>query len=160
MLEPYRGRVYDPCCGSSGMFVQSVAFIDAHATGNGNGGKARGDVSIWGQESNHSTWRIAQMNLAIRGIEGRIAYGDSLHNDRLPELRADFILANPPFNVSDWGGEWLADDKRDATARRPRATPTSLGYSTSPITWRHLRQAGRPDRPVHRQWQGDHPSRQ
>ena len=112
MLEPYRGRVYDPCCGSSGMFVQSVAFIDAHATGNGNGGKARDDISIWGQESNYTTWRIAQMNLAIRGIEGQIAHGDSFHNDRHPDLRADFILANPPFNVSDWGGERLADDKR------------------------------------------------
>ena len=112
MLEPYRGRVYDPCCGSSGMFVQSVAFINAHASGNGNGGKARGDISIWGQESNHTTWRIAQMNLAIRGIEGQIAHGDSFHNDRHPDLRADFILANPPFNVSDWGGERLADDKR------------------------------------------------
>ena len=112
MLEPYRGRVYDPCCGSSGMFVQSVAFIDAHATGNGNGGKARSDISIWGQELNHTTWRLAQMNLAIRSIEGQIAYGDSFHNDRHPDLRADFILANPPFNVSDWGGERLADDKR------------------------------------------------
>ena len=112
MLEPYRGRVYDPCCGSSGMFVQSVAFIDAHASGNGNGGKAHGDISIYGQESNYTTWRIAQMNLAIRGIEGQIAHGDSFHNDRHPDLKADFILANPPFNVSDWGGERLADDKR------------------------------------------------
>ena len=112
MLEPYRGRVYDPCCGSSGMFVQSVAFIDAHTSGNGNGGKAHGDISIYGQESNYTTWRIAQMNLAIRGIEGQIAHGDSFHNDRHPDLKADFILANPPFNVSDWGGERLADDKR------------------------------------------------
>ena len=112
MLEPWRGRVYDPCCGSSGMFVQSVAFIEAHSSGNGNNGRARGDISIWGQESNYTTWRIAQMNLAIRGIEGRIAHGDSFHNDRHPDLRADFILANPPFNVSDWGGERLADDKR------------------------------------------------
>ena len=111
MLEPYRGRVYDPCCGSSGMFVQSVEFIRAHASGNGNGGKARGDISIWGQESNYTTWRLAKMNLAIRGIEGRIAHGDSFHNDRHPDLKADFILANPPFNVSDWGGERLADDK-------------------------------------------------
>ena len=112
MLEPYQGRVYDPCCGSSGMFVQSIEFIRAHASGNGNGGKARGDVSIWGQESNYTTWRLAKMNLAIRGIEGRIAHGDSFHNDRHPDLRADFILANPPFNVSDWGGNRLADDKR------------------------------------------------
>ena len=112
MLEPYRGRVYDPCCGSSGMFVQSFEFIRAHTTGNGNGGRARGDISIWGQESNYTTWRLAKMNLAIRGIEGRIAYGDSFHNDRHPDLKADFILANPPFNVSDWGGDRLADDKR------------------------------------------------
>ena len=112
MLEPYRGRVYDPCCGSSGMFVQSVEFIRAHATGNGNGGRARGDISVYGQESNYTTWRLAKMNLAIRGIEGQIAHGDSFYNDRHPDLRADFILANPPFNVSDWGGERLTDDKR------------------------------------------------
>ena len=112
MLEPYRGRVYDPCCGSSGMFVQSIGFVRAHASGNGNGGKARADISIYGQESNYTTWRLAKMNLAIRGIEGRIAHGDSFHNDRHPDLKADFILANPPFNVSDWGGERLADDKR------------------------------------------------
>ncbi len=112
MLEPYQGRVYDPCCGSSGMFVQSMEFIHAHATGNGNGGRARGDISIWGQESNHTTWRLAKMNLAIRGIEGQIAHGDSFHNDRHPDLKADYILANPPFNVSDWGGEQLIDDRR------------------------------------------------
>ena len=112
MLEPWRGRVYDPCCGSSGMFVQSVEFIRAHATGNGNGGRARGDISVYGQESNYTTWRLARMNLAIRGIEGQIAHGDTFHDDRHPDLRADFILANPPFNVSDWGGERLTDDKR------------------------------------------------
>ena len=116
MLEPYRGRVYDPCCGSSGMFVQSVEFIRAHATGNNNGGKApkgaKADISIYGQESNYTTWRLAKMNLAIRGIDGQIAHGDTFHNDRHPDLKADFILANPPFNVSDWGGERLTDDKR------------------------------------------------
>jgi type I restriction enzyme M protein len=113
MLEPYRGRVYDPCCGSSGMFVQSVEFIRAHAKGNGNGGKARADISIYGQESNYTTWRLARMNLAIRGIDsGQIAQGDTFHNDRHPDLKADFILANPPFNVSDWGGERLREDKR------------------------------------------------
>jgi len=117
MLEPYRGRVYDPCCGSSGMFVQSVEFIRAHANGNGNGGKAGGgkakaDISIYGQESNYTTWRLAKMNLAIRGIDGQIAYGDTFHNDRHPDLKADFILANPPFNISDWGGERLAGEKR------------------------------------------------
>ena len=119
MLEPYRGRVYDPCCGSSGMFVQSVEFIQAHASGNGNGngGKAgshkRADISIYGQESNYTTWRLARMNLAIRGIDsGQIAQGDTFHNDRHPDLKADFILANPPFNISDWGGERLREDKR------------------------------------------------
>src|SRR5574339_580314 len=112
MLEPYRGRVYDPCCGSSGMFVQSVEFIRAHAKGNGNGGKTKADISIYGQESNYTTWRLAKMNLAIRGIDGQIAHGDSFHNDRHPDLKADFILANPPFNVSDWGGERLRSDKR------------------------------------------------
>ena len=112
MLQPYQGRVYDPCCGSSGMFVQSVEFIQAHASGNGNGGRATADISIYGQESNYTTWRMARMNLAIRGIEGQIAHGDSFHNDRHPDLRADYILANPPFNVSDWGGERLLDDQR------------------------------------------------
>ncbi len=109
MLEPYRGRVYDPCCGSSGMFVQSVEFIRAHAKGEG----AKGDISIYGQESNYTTWRLARMNLAIRGIDsGQIAQGDTFHNDRHPDLKADYILANPPFNISDWGGERLRDDKR------------------------------------------------
>jgi type I restriction enzyme M protein len=112
MLEPYKGRVYDPCCGSSGMFVQSVEFIRAHTSGNGNGGKAKSDISIYGQESNYTTWRLARMNLALRGIDGQIGHGDSFHNDRFPDLKADYILANPPFNVSDWRGELLREDKR------------------------------------------------
>ena len=112
MLEPYKGRVYDPCCGSAGMFVQSVDFIRAHASGNGNGGNARTGISIFGQESNHTTWRMAKMNLAIRGIDALIEHGDSFLNDRHPDLRADYILANPPFNVSNWGGERLRDDRR------------------------------------------------
>ncbi|MEX2494743.1 MAG: class I SAM-dependent DNA methyltransferase [Woeseia sp.] len=105
MLEPYKGRVYDPCCGSSGMFVQSEEFIAAH------GGRLT-DISIFGQESNYTTWRLAKMNLAIRGIDGQIGHGDTFHNDRHPDLKADYILANPPFNISDWGGERLKDDKR------------------------------------------------
>jgi type I restriction enzyme M protein len=105
MLEPYKGRVYDPCCGSSGMFVQSEEFIAAH------GGKF-GDISIYGQESNYTTWRLARMNLAIRGIDGQIAHGDTFHNDRHPDLKADFILANPHFNDSDWRGALLREDKR------------------------------------------------
>ena len=112
MLEPFRGRVYDPCCGSGGMFVQSVKFIEAHATGNGNGGRARAQISIYGQELNYTTWRLAKMNLAIRGIDGQIAQGDTFHNDRFPDLKADYILANPPFNMKNWGGERLREDKR------------------------------------------------
>jgi len=105
MLAPYRGRVYDPCCGSGGMFVQSEKFIEAHA------GRI-GDISIYGQESNYTTWRLAKMNLAIRGIDAQIAHGDTFHNDRFPDLKADWVLANPPFNDSDWRGELLRDDKR------------------------------------------------
>ena len=120
MIQPFKGRVYDPCCGSSGMFVQSMHFINAHATGNGNGGNARGDLSIYGQESNYTTWRLARTNLAIRGIEGQIAHGDSFHNDLHPDLKADYILANPPFNVSDWGGDRRHDDPRWVYGTPPR----------------------------------------
>ena len=112
MIEPYKGRVYDPCCGSAGMFIQSMRFIEAHASGNGNGGKAKGDLSIYGQESNLTTWRLAKMNLAIRGIEAHVESGDSFRNDRHPDLKADYILANPPFNVSEWNGNQMRDDKR------------------------------------------------
>jgi type I restriction enzyme M protein len=105
MLAPYKGRVYDPCCGSGGMFVQSEKFIEAHA------GKV-GDISIYGQESNYTTWRLARMNLAIRGIDAQIGHGDTFHNDRHPDLKADYVLANPPFNDSDWRGDLLKDDKR------------------------------------------------
>jgi len=114
MLAPYNGRVYDPCCGSGGMFVQSVEFVKAHTSGNGNGGKAKADVSIFGQESNHTTWRLAKMNLAIRQIENNLGkeHADSFHHDLHPDLKADYVLANPPFNDSDWRGDLLKDDKR------------------------------------------------
>ena len=114
MLAPYKGRVYDPCCGSGGMFVQSVKFLKAHASGNGNAGKAKADVAIYGQESNHTTWRLAMMNLAIRGIDGNLGkeHADSFHRDLHPDLKADYVLANPPFNDSDWRGDLLKDDKR------------------------------------------------
>jgi len=114
MLAPYKGRVYDPCCGSGGMFVQSVEFVKAHANGNGNGGRTKADVSIFGQESNHTTWRLAKMNLAIRGIDSNLGkeHADSFHHDMHPDLKADFVLANPPFNDSDWRGDLLKDDKR------------------------------------------------
>jgi type I restriction enzyme M protein len=105
MLEPYKGRIFDPCCGSGGMFVQSEKFIEAH------GGKID-DISVYGQESNQTTWRLCKMNIAIRGIDARIDWGDSFRDDQFKDLRADFILANPPFNDSDWGGELLQDDVR------------------------------------------------
>jgi type I restriction enzyme M protein len=105
MLAPYKGRVYDPCCGSGGMFVQSEKFIEAHQ------GRI-GDISIYGQESNYTTWRLAKMNLAIRGIDAQIAHGDTFHNDRHPDLKADYVIANPPFNDSDWRGDLLKTDKR------------------------------------------------
>ena len=105
MLAPYKGRVYDPCCGSGGMFVSSEKFIEAHS------GRI-GDIAIYGQESNYTTWRLAKMNLAIRGIDAQIAHGDTFHNDRYPDLKADYVLANPPFNDSDWRGELLKEDKR------------------------------------------------
>jgi type I restriction enzyme M protein len=107
MLAPYKGRVYDPCCGSGGMFVQSEKFVEAH------GGRV-GDISIYGQESNHTTWRLAKMNLAIRGIDGNLGAenADSFHRDLHKDLKANYVLANPPFNDSDWGGDRLKDDVR------------------------------------------------
>ena len=107
MLEPYKGRVYDPCCGSGGMFVQSERFVEEH------GGRI-GDIAIYGQESNNTTWRLARMNLAVRGIDAEIRWNSegSFHKNELPDLKADFILANPPFNVSDWGGDRLREDAR------------------------------------------------
>ena len=107
MLEPYRGRVYDPCCGSGGMFVQSEKFVEEH------GGRI-GDIAIYGQESNYTTWRLAKMNLAVRGIDADIRWNNegSFHKDELPDLKADFIIANPPFNISDWGGDRLGEDAR------------------------------------------------
>jgi len=107
MLAPYKGRIFDPCCGSGGMFVQSEKFVEAH------GGKVD-DIAVYGQESNPTTWKLAKMNLAIRGIPSDLGKenADSFHRDLHPDLKADFILANPPFNMSDWGGDRLREDKR------------------------------------------------
>ncbi len=107
MLEPFKGRVYDPCCGSGGMFVQSEQFVLEH------GGRL-GDIAIYGQESNYTTWRLAKMNLAVRGIDSDIRWNNegSFHKDELRDLKFDYILANPPFNVSDWGGDRLREDPR------------------------------------------------
>ena len=107
VLQPYNGRVYDPACGSGGMFVQSAKFIERHS-GNIN------NLSVYGQDSNPTTWKMAQMNLAIRGIEANLGEynADTFFNDCHPTLRADFIMANPPFNLSDWGADKLRDDVR------------------------------------------------
>ena len=107
MIEPYKGIVYDPCCGSGGMFVQSEKFVKEH-------GGSIGDIAIYGQESNYTTWRLAKMNLAISGIDANLGgrHADSFHNDLHKDLKADFILANPPFNMSNWGGERVREDAR------------------------------------------------
>ena len=107
ILQPYNGRVYDPCCGSGGMFVQSAKFIENHG---GNINK----ISVFGQDSNPTTWKMAQMNLAIRGIEADLGKfnADTFFNDCHPQLKADFIMANPPFNLANWGQEKLLDDVR------------------------------------------------
>jgi type I restriction enzyme M protein len=107
MIEPFKGRVYDPCCGSGGMFVQSERFVEEH------GGRI-GDIAVYGQESNYTTWRLCKMNLAVRGIDADIKWNSegSFHKDELRDLKADFVLANPPFNISDWGGDRLREDVR------------------------------------------------
>jgi type I restriction enzyme M protein len=118
MLAPRKGRVYGPCCGSGGTFVQSEKSIEAQA------GRLS-DASLYGQESNYTTRRLAKMNLAIRGIDARIANGDTFHND--PDFKADYVLANPPFNDSDWPGELLRDDKCWAFGAPPAGNASFVG---------------------------------
>jgi type I restriction enzyme M protein len=113
MIEPYNGRVFDPCCGSGGMFVQSERFVEAHE------GKIN-DISIFGQESNLTTWRLCKINLAIRGIEANIEWGDSFLNDKHIDLKANYIIANPPFNQKDWGFSQVQDDIRWAYGNPPK----------------------------------------
>ena len=107
ILQPYQGRVYDPCCGSGGMFVQSAKFITSHK-------KELSHISVYGQEANPSTWKMAHMNVAIRGLEANLgqSYADTFFNDQHPTMKADFIMANPPFNLSDWGADKLEKDPR------------------------------------------------
>lgn len=107
ILEPYKGRIYDPCCGSGGMFVQSAKFIDAHSLN-------IDDISIFGQENNPTTWKMCSMNLAIHGLEANLGIknADSFHEDLHKTIKADYILANPPFNMSDWGADSLMEDAR------------------------------------------------
>jgi len=134
MLEPYQGRVYDPCCGSGGMFVQSEKFVDEH------GGRI-GDIAIYGQESNYTTWRLCKMNLAVRGIDSDIRWNNegSFHKDELRDLKADFILANPPFNISDWGGERLRDDVRWTFGKPPAG---NANYAWLQHIYHHLSPRG------------------
>jgi type I restriction enzyme M protein len=130
MLEPYSGRVYDPCCGSGGMFVQSEKFVQEH------GGRI-GDIAIYGQESNYTTWRLAKMNLAVRGIDADIRWNNegSFHKDELRDLKADTILANPPFNISDWGGDRLREDVRWQFGVPPVG---NANYAWLQHIWHHL----------------------
>jgi type I restriction enzyme M protein len=116
MLQPFKGRVYDPAMGSGGFFVQSEDFIEQHAgkSAKGTGNKASGQISVYGQESNPTTWKLAAMNMAIRGIDFNFGGGpgDTLQNDLHPDLRADYVMANPPFNMKEWWSEKLANDPR------------------------------------------------
>ena len=142
MIEPYKGRVYDPCCGSGGMFVQSEKFAEAH-------GGSRSSISIFGQESNPTTWRMCKMNLAIRGIESNLGdqWADTFHNDKHPDLKADFILANPPFNISDWGGERLKEG-----GRRRDCCHNVLGMSSTRLGAKRRCGRGRPRSRDERSW--------
>jgi type I restriction enzyme M protein len=124
MLEPFKGRVFDPCCGSGGMFVQAVRFVEAHSNGNGNGDSlqgARREIAVYGQEMNYTTWRLAIMNMAIRGIDADVRWNEkgSFLQDAHKDLKADFILANPPFNDEDWGYSKVKDDVRWAYGAPP-----------------------------------------
>lgn len=125
MLQPYKGRIYDPCCGSGGMFVQSEKFVEEHQ------GKI-GDIAVYGQESNPTTWKLCKMNLAIRGIDNNIGQhqADTFHSDLHKGLKADYILANPPFNIKDWEGTSFVKMCDGNMACRLKETPTTLGFST------------------------------
>jgi type I restriction enzyme M protein len=135
ILAPHQGQVYDPCCGSGGMFVQSERFIEAH------GGKI-GDVSIYGQESNPTTWRLAAMNLAIRGIDFNLGKepADTFVRNQHPDLRADFVLANPPFNISDWWHASLEGDPRWLYGTPPQG---NANYAWLQHMLHHLKPNGR-----------------
>lgn len=135
VLSPHKGKVYDPCCGSGGMFVQSEKFIESH------GGKI-GDVSIYGQESNPTTWRLAAMNLAIRGIDFNLGKepADTFIRNQHPDLRADYILANPPFNISDWWHGSLEGDPRWVYGTPPKG---NANYAWLQHMLHHLHPTGR-----------------
>jgi type I restriction enzyme M protein len=134
-LAPHKGQIYDPCCGSSGMFVQSEKFIEAH------GGKM-GDISIFGQEANPTTWRLAAMNLVIRGMDYNLGKepADSFTKDQHPDLRADFVMANPPFNIGDWWHGSLEGDSRWVYGAPPAA---NANYAWLQHILYHLKPTGR-----------------
>ncbi|MCG8603433.1 type I restriction-modification system subunit M [bacterium] len=135
MLEPYKGRVYDPCCGSGGMFVQSEKFVEEH------GGRL-GDIAIYGQEMNHTTWRLAKMNMAVRGIDADVQWNEAgtFHDDAFKDRKFDYVLANPPFNVSDWGGEKLKNDVRWENYGVPPASNANFAWLQHIV--HHLRPNG------------------
>lgn len=133
MLEPYQGRVLDPACGSCGLFIQSAEFVESH------NGQAR-EISIYGQENNQATWRIGRMNLAIHALAGDIELGDSLLDDKHPGLKADFVLANPPFNQDKWGVAQVADDKRWKFGKPPAS---NANYAWIQHFIHHLAPGGR-----------------
>ncbi len=134
VLSPHKGKVYDPCCGSGGMFVQSEKFMESH------GGKF-GDISIYGQEANPTTWRLVAMNLAIRGMDFNLGKepADTFHRDQHPDLRADYVLANPPFNISDWGGDKLESDPRWVYGT---PSPSNANYAWLQHILSHLKPQG------------------
>ncbi|CDL00261.1 putative Type I restriction enzyme EcoprrI M protein [Magnetospirillum gryphiswaldense MSR-1 v2] len=134
VLSPHKGKVYDPCCGSGGMFVQSEKFVEAH------GGRF-GDISIYGQEANPTTWRLVAMNLAIRGMDFNLGKepADTFHRNQHPDLKADYVLANPPFNISDWGGDKLATDPRWVHGTPPTG---NANYAWLQHILSHLKPAG------------------
>ncbi len=157
MLEPYEGRVFDPCCGSGGMFVQSEKFVEAHRDhyrkktplSRGAGGvlNPKDRISIYGQESNQTTWRLAKMNLAIRGIDSsNVKWNNegSFLNDMHKDLKADYIIANPPFNDSDWSGELLRDDARWSVLgqKLPPPPPNNANYAWIQHFLYHLAPSG------------------
>jgi type I restriction enzyme M protein len=122
MIEPYDGKIYDPCCGSGGMFVQSMKFVQAH---NGN----QKNISVYGQENTNTTFKLARMNLAIRGISADIRQGDTFHNDQHKDLKADYIMANPPFNQKDWrDSNQLMDDPRWQGYDTPPTSNANYGW--------------------------------
>ena len=141
MLQPFKGRVYDPCMGSGGFFVQSEEFIEQHAgkSTKATGNKASGQISVYGQESNPTTWKLAAMNMAIRGIDFNFGPGhaDTLLNDLHPDLRADYVMANPPFNMKEWWNAKLENDPRWIVGTPPQGNANRIPPAEHPSNVRN-----------------------